>query len=113
MLGAYGRSAVWAETSDGKLRLLPLAWTSLYPRPEPLTLDGRAVRLEPEALRALSAWVSARLECKKLDSTDREDQKPRDGVGDRAGARAAVAAVVGQARSPDSQRRGHPKRGTR
>ena len=60
MGSAYGRDAVWVETSDGKLRLLPLAWTTLRPRPEPLAVEGRAVRLAPEALRELTAWVAAR-----------------------------------------------------
>ena len=114
VLAAYGRGAVQVETPDGRLRLLPLAWTDLHPRPDPLTVEGRSVRLAPEALLALSAWVRARVDGKVLDPTDLEDQKSVDGVdkGTRAGT--AVVAVVGQARSPGFTRRvGSGKRGGR
>jgi hypothetical protein len=60
VVSPYGRHAVWVETSDGNLRLLPLAWTTLEPRGEPLALQGRALRLDPLALRELAAWVAAR-----------------------------------------------------
>jgi len=41
VIAAYGRGAVWVEMSDGKLRLLPLAWTSLHPRPDPLAVGEK------------------------------------------------------------------------
>ncbi len=110
---AYGRNGVRAETADGTIRLLPLAWTSLQPRPDPLALDDHAVRLAPDALRALACWVHARVEDQKLDLVDREDHKPGDGVGKRAPIGAAAAAVVGKARAPQARRRSQRKRGTR
>lgn len=109
VVAMYGRHGVWAETSDGKLRLLPVAWTSLHPRREPLEMGGRSVRLSPEALGELSAWVSARLDVKRLDAVDPEDQKPCDD-GDGPRARADVAAVVGQAGPPGAPRRARPSR---
>jgi len=110
---AYGRGAVRAETADGTIRLLPLAWTSLQPRPDPLALDGHVVRLAPEALRALASWVHARVDGEKLDLSDREDHKPVDGVSKLAPASPAAAAVVGKARAPEARRRGQRKKGTR
>ena len=65
--GTGGRILVWVEMSDGRVRSLPVAWTSLHVRDEPLALDGRAVRLAPQALLALSGWVAVRLDCQKLD----------------------------------------------
>ena len=105
VVALYGRSGVWAETLDGTLRLFPLTWTSLHPRPGPLEVDGQTVRLSPEALRALSAWVGVRVDVEGLDPTDREDQKRGDDVGDELRARAEVATVVGQAGSPGLRRR--------
>jgi hypothetical protein len=109
----YGRSAVRAETADGRIRLLPLAWTNLQPRPEPLAVEGRIVRLAPDALRSLASWIGARVHDQKLDLTDREDHKRGDGVGKLASRGAAAAAVVGKARAPEARRRGERKRGTR
>lgn len=106
MISVYGKIAVWAETVDETLRLLPLAWTSLVPRPAPLALDGGVVRLAPEALRALASWVGARTAGQGLDLDDREAQKPGDCVGKHVRARATAVAVVGQARAPQAQRRG-------
>lgn len=60
MISQHGRNAVWAETSDGKARLIPIAWTTLRPRPEPLALRERAVHWAPEALRELALWTAAR-----------------------------------------------------
>ena len=57
----YGRHALRVEQPDGQLRLLPVAWTDLVPRPAALAVQGRPVRLAPEALRALGAWVAARI----------------------------------------------------
>ena len=113
MTAAYGRSAVRVETADGTIRLLPLDWTNLQPRPDPLVLDGHVVRLAPDALRALACWVHARTDGQKLDLVDREDHKPDDGVGKLSPTSAAAAAVVGQARAPEARRRDTRKRGTR
>ena len=60
--GGHGPAAVWAETEDGRLTILPVAWTDLtLTRPE-VTVGGRPVRLCPEALRQLAQWVASRLE---------------------------------------------------
>lgn len=56
----YGRSAVWVETPEERLFEVPRAWTTLCPRAEPLAALGRPVRLAPDALRELAAWVAAR-----------------------------------------------------
>ena len=61
LVGRYGSHALRVEQSDGQLRLLPVAWTDLVPRPAALALRGRRVRLAPEALRELGAWVAARI----------------------------------------------------
>jgi hypothetical protein len=110
---AYGRSAVRAETADGRIRLLPLAWTSLQPRPDPLAVEDRVVRLAPDALRSLASWIRARVDNQKLGLADREDHKRDDGVGKLAPRSAAAAAMVGEARAPEARRRGERKRGTR
>jgi hypothetical protein len=52
---------VWVDVSDILLLKLPVAWTTLCPRAEPLAVKGRTVRLAPEALRELAAWVAARV----------------------------------------------------
>ena len=102
---SYGPDAVWVETTDGKLRLLPLAWTSLVPRRESLEIDGQVVRLAPEALLDLAAWVAARAEratpaiSKKIAAKICTGDNSGDGKRPRRG---ATAAVVGKARSPGS-----------
>jgi hypothetical protein len=103
VLGAFG-DRVRAELPDGRACYLPLAWTDWRPRPEPLASHGRPVRLAPEALLALAAWIRGRVAARKLDSAEREkldsaergDQKRDHGVGDQARVRAASAAVVGK-----------------
>jgi hypothetical protein len=61
VVARYGRHALRVEQPDGRLRLLPVSWTDLVPRPAALTLRGRPVHLAPEALRELGAWVGARV----------------------------------------------------
>ena len=61
VLARYGRHALRVEQPDGQLRLLPVAWTDLVPRPVALTLKGPPVRLAPDALRELGAWVAVRV----------------------------------------------------
>jgi hypothetical protein len=117
VLAEHGEQCVRAETADGKQRLLAVDWTSLRPRPEPLVLGGRAVRLAPTALRALSGWVAARTPApsrggQKVASPIAERDNGSDGgEGTSAPAAGAVAAVVGQARLQSAARRGG--RGTR
>src|SRR5262249_49152122 len=121
VVSPYGRHAIWAETSDGKLRLLPLAWTSLQPRPAPLALDGRPVRLDPAALREMAAWVVARRPARRF--RDREEVAMRIGEREKRGDGSAgpgpagaepAAAVVGQAGPPDAARGGERReRGAR
>ena len=119
MVSEYGRHSVRAETGDGVLIQLPLAWTTLIPRPDPLELQGQAVRLAPEALYELAKWVAARVsgtqpsDGRKLAvGTGRSDNKGNAGR-TPSGAR-STAAVVGQARSPSARRRGgRRKRGAK
>jgi len=61
VVSSWGRRAVAAEAEDGRRLLLPVEWTSLHPRAEPLEWEGRPVRLAPAALRSLAAWVGGRL----------------------------------------------------
>jgi hypothetical protein len=111
VITTYGRSAAQVETADGYQRQLPLAWTSLVPRPDPLAFEGHVVRLAPEGLYGLACWVEARADRAKLDLADREDQKPEDDVGKVVRTGAATAAVVGKTRAPRAQRRSQRKRG--
>src|SRR5262249_30261652 len=109
LVAADGRHAVGAGPPDGRLRLLPLAWTSLQPRPAPLALDGRPVRLDPAALREMAAWVVARRPARRF--RDREEVAMRIGEREKrvdgsawprpAGAEPAAAAV-GQAGPRDA-----------
>ena len=90
VVGRYGRHALRVEQPDGQLRLLPVAWTDLVPRPAALALRGRRVRLAPEALRELATWVAARITSRglpeKLDSNAGDareltlDAAPTDGA---------------------------------
>ena len=141
MVSAHGRNGVRVETLDEQLMFLPVAWTTLRPRAEPLAVDGRAVLLAPEALRELAAWVAARTREKAHDGRhgqevghfdkDMENREPDGGLSDepadqqeesggvdaRQGERSSpggdsAAAVVGQAGSP-SVHREQRERGTR
>jgi hypothetical protein len=104
MLATFG-DRVRAELPDGRPCYLPLSWTDWRPRPAPLAWHDRPVRLTPEALLSLAAWVRGRVVTPKLDAAphqkldiaDREDQKREYGVGDQARRRAASTAVVGKA----------------
>lgn len=117
-MSTHGRRAVWTETSDGAQRLVPLRWTTLHPRADPLALNGAAVRLAPEALRELAAWVGARVP--EADPHAIEKLAPEIGRGEERGdgehsprGVASAVAVVGQTRSPSTGRRGaRRKRGT-
>ena len=90
IIARYGRHALRVEQPDGQLRLLPIAWTDLAPRPAALTVQGRPVRLAPGALRELAAWVAARISRRrspeKVDSMHGDTRKlkldaaPTDGA---------------------------------
>jgi hypothetical protein len=115
----HGRHTVWAETLDGRHSLLPLQWTTLHPRAEPLSKGGRAVRLSSEALCELSIWVVARLPV----AQPRDGEEFANGAGERenvcdgedsAGGIGSTTTVVGQARSSGVGRRvERRKRGVR
>lgn len=135
VISPHGRNAVWAETSDGKARLLPIAWTTLRPRPEPLAFRERAVHLAPEALRELALWTAARAGHAEPDAEvghfDKRVENPGPdgsavegamdlgrgegiGVGNGERSRAGgepTAAVVGEARSRSARRRAKRARG--
>jgi hypothetical protein len=57
IIARYGRHALRVEQPDGQLRLLPIAWTDLAPRPAALTVQGRSVRLAPGAVPAAPAGL--------------------------------------------------------
>ncbi len=119
----YGRHALRVEQPNGQLRLLPVAWTDLVPRPAALAVQGRPVRLAPEALRELGAWVAARLRSprspEKLDAGAgdarklKHDAAPPDGAAERHHD-GENSSLVEQAGSPSASRRGvRQKRGRR
>lgn len=119
----YGRHALRVEQPDGQVRLLPAAWTDLVPRPAALAVKGRPVRLAPDAMRELGAWVAARISSRRSPETVdalhgdahklKHDAAPTDGAAvhhhDREG-----LTLVEQAGPPRAGRRGvRQKRGRR
>ena len=99
-----GRHTVLVEMSDGRVRKLPVAWTTLHVRAEALSFKGQPVRLAPERLRELVAWVAARrpAETETCHAEQRVENPDLDGrVGDGAVGRAAQGGDVGVA---DSER---------
>jgi hypothetical protein len=119
----YGRHALRVEQPDGQLRLLPVAWTDLVPRPAALALRGRRVRLAPEALRELGAWVAARITSRgspeKLDSIAGDARELNGDAASTDGAAmlhhdGETLTLVEQAGPPCAGRRGgRQKRGRR
>lgn len=120
----YGRHALRVEQPDGQLRLLPVAWTDLAPRPAALAVKGRPVRLAPEALRELGAWVAARISSRrpseKVDAVDgdahklKPDAAPTDGAAVHHHHVGEGPPLVEQAGPPRAGRRGvRQKRGRR
>jgi hypothetical protein len=75
VVARYGR-ALRVEQPDGRLRLLPVAWTDLIPRPAAHVVKGRPVRLAPEVLRELRAGVAART--RRGESPEKLDAGPAD-----------------------------------
>jgi hypothetical protein len=47
VVGRYGRHALRVEQPDGHLRLPPVAWTDLVPRPAALALRARRITRAP------------------------------------------------------------------
>jgi hypothetical protein len=123
VVARYGRHALRVEQPDGQLRLLPAAWTDLVPRPAALAVQGRPVRLAPEALRELGAWVAARVSPRrapgKVDAGDgdaqrlKHDAAPPDGAAEHHHDGEGPP-LVEQAGPPRARRRGvRQKRGRR
>lgn len=116
MLASFG-DRFRTELPDGRLCYLPLSWTDWKPRPAPLSCRGQPVRLAPEGLLSLTAWIRGRagtriseaIKRRKLDIANQEDQKRKYGVGDKARGRAAPAAVVGKAGASSTGRAHHRK----
>ncbi len=110
VVSGRGTDAVCVEMEDGKLRRLPIAWTSLRPRRDSLEYKGKPVRLAPEALLELAAWVSARpsglgpRDGQKVAQGKRTCENGADVKSPPRGAGSA-AAMVGEARSPGAGRR--------
>jgi len=113
-VGTYGQHVVAVETSDGKIRLLPCAWTNLRPRAEGLALGERAVLLAPVRLRGLASWVAAR-RAGGEEVADRAATDDKGEDGERSpGGPGSTTSVVGEARSAGRGRRVEkPERGTR
>jgi len=119
----YGRHALRVEQPDGQVRLVPAAWTDLVPRPAALAVQGRPVRLAPEALRELGAWVAARVSHRrapgKVDAGDGDTQKLKHDAAPPDGAAVhhhdgESPPLVEQAGPPRAGRRGgRQKRGRR
>jgi hypothetical protein len=115
IIARYGRHALRVEQPDGQLRLLPIAWTDLAPRPAALTVQGRPVRLAPGVLRELATWVGARMSrsesSEKLDAVEADARKLKGDAAPTDGAAGPHRAgegppLVGQAGPPRAGRRG-------
>ena len=127
---SYGPDAVWASTSDGRLTILPVAWTDRVPKLDVPTVCGKEVRLAPDSLAQLARWVAAKIigatdrRCKRLDSEiagelplngdgadgreaslGKAERATRDGRTNDGGGGAGPAAVVEQAGAPGARRR--------
>jgi len=123
VVARYGRHALRVEQPEGQRRLRRVAWTDWVPRPPALAVKGRPVRLVPDALRELGAWVAARItRCgppEKLDSAEADARKlnldaaPPDGaVGPHhAGESPPLVEQAGPSRAGRGSTR--PKRGRR
>jgi hypothetical protein len=55
----YGVDAVWVETNDGKLTIIPISWTELRLRSQIIDREGQAVRFELVLLKELATLVEA------------------------------------------------------
>jgi hypothetical protein len=123
ILARYGRHGLRVEQPDGQLRVLPVAWTDLVPRATALAVRGQPVRLAPEALRELGAWVAARIDgCRSPEKLDfgeahapelKLDAAPTDGAAGkhRDGAALTLVGQAGPSRAggrSQRQKRGRP-----
>jgi len=123
IVARYGRHALRVEQADGQLRLVPVAWTDLLPRPAALAVRGQPVRLAPDVLRELGAWVAARISgCRSPENLDFGgadapelvlDAAPTDGVAGehRDGATRTLVEQAGPSRTGGRgkrQKRGRP-----
>ena len=61
VLKPYGPDRVWVEHAEGDVRIIPVAWTDLWPRCDVAAVGDRKVLLTPLVLRGLAAWVAARV----------------------------------------------------
>ena len=113
---SHGAGIVLIETQDGGHLMVPLEWTDLKPVALLVAVSGRTVRLAPEALRELAAWIRDRGAEKGREEVGhfhkRGESRDSDGEQRRLGAltagkprRQGAAALVEQARSPDAARR--------
>jgi hypothetical protein len=124
---SHGVGIVLIETQDGGHLMVPLEWTDLKPAALLVAVSGRTVRLAPEALRELAAWIRDRgaekgreevghfHKCGESRDSDGEQRrsgaltagKPQRGATTdrRQQRRQGAAALVEQARSPDAARR--------
>ena len=129
----YGPDAVWAETLDGRLTIIPVAWTDLQPRRPAISIGSKVVRLDSQTTKSLAEFVHSRIaeikERKKIDTPQSSVQSNKgyvrnkrkrgsapevkhNGVRDassacRTDARRDPSAVVEQTGSPDS---GHQRK---
>jgi hypothetical protein len=122
VIESHGRYGLRVEQPDGQLRLIPVSWTDRAPRPAARVVHGRPVRLAPEALRELVAWVGARIPRKSRERLDvgagearqlEHDAVPPEGaaVPQHSG---GASPLVGQVGPPGVGRRGvRQKRGHR
>jgi hypothetical protein len=53
------RPHVWVERASGEVRIVPIAWTDLEPRPAPLVADRQPICLGPREALALATWIEA------------------------------------------------------
>lgn len=131
----HGPAAVWAETQDGRLTILPMAWLDTVRRVTPDCEPG-AAKLAIEALAQLARWVEARKEAMSSQDCREVGHAPgagptRDHGGDlsaswpeadggrerrtgaptAAGRDCAAAAVVEQAGARGSHRAAERRRG--
>lgn len=78
VIAQFGRELVQAELPDGRLRLLPVRWTSLSP--STVTMHGgELVRFELIGLKLLAIWVASRVvsgasDRRKLDHFSKSGQ---------------------------------------
>ena len=61
VLKTHGPSRIWVEVDEHDVRIIPAAWTDMWPRPRLGLVDGREVLLAPAGLSELAAWVAARM----------------------------------------------------